>query len=196
LWERRNQLAQALPHAREALRLHQATGHQAGQADALNTVGWCYALLGEYQEALSSCQQALALHQILGDPDGLATTWDSLGYIHQHLGQPTQSVSCYESALTLFRDIGDRYSEAATLTRLGDTYDASGDAHAARHAWQQALAILDPLQLPDADKLRAKLARHSLDADQRAKRSTAVGRTDPSPPSQNIAYIETAAEPR
>ena len=44
------------------------------------------------------------------------------------------------------------------LTRLGDTHHAAGELAQARQAWQQALAILEDLQHPDAGQVRAKLA--------------------------------------
>src|SRR5262245_19094212 len=44
------------------------------------------------------------------------------------------------------------------LTRLGDTRHAAGELAQARQAWQQALAILEDIQHPDAGQVRAKLA--------------------------------------
>jgi predicted negative regulator of RcsB-dependent stress response len=67
-------------------------------------------------------------------------------------------VTCYERALGLFRDVGDRYHETVVLTSLGDARHAAGDHQAARHAWQQALTILEDLRHPDTDKVRTKLA--------------------------------------
>jgi hypothetical protein len=61
-------------------------------------------------------------------------------------------------ALSLFRDTGGRSAEADTLTHLGDSRHASGELTQAREAWQQALAILEDIQHPDAAKVRAKLA--------------------------------------
>ena len=63
------------------------------------------------------------------------------------------------SALSIFRTAGDRWGEADTLTNLGDIRRAAGELLHAREAWQQALAILDDLQRPDAAKVRAKLVR-------------------------------------
>jgi tetratricopeptide (TPR) repeat protein len=156
--ERQGRHREALDHARQALELYRATGHQRGQAMALSDLGWSHALLGEHQQALTCCQEALTLHQELDDRHGQAATWDSLGYAHHHLGQHTQAIACYQQALDLFRDLGNRYHEAATLTHLGDTHHAIGDPAAARDAWQQALAILDQLDHPDAEQVRAKLA--------------------------------------
>jgi tetratricopeptide (TPR) repeat protein len=121
-------------------------------------IGWYHAQLGDYEQALTHCQQAMALFQELADPTGQANTWDSVGYIHHHRGDHVQAVTCYRRAVDLFQGIGDRYQEADTLTRLGDTHRAAGNSDAARDAWQQALTILDQLDHPDADQVRAKLA--------------------------------------
>ena len=158
LWGRQGEPAQALYHARQALYLYQATGHLAGQARALNIVGWYHSLLGEHQQALTHCQLALTQYRQLGNRLGQADAWDSLGFAHHHLGHHTEAVTCYQYALTLYRNHGDRYHEADTLTHLGDTHHATGNAHAACNAWQRALTILDDLDHPDADTIRAQLA--------------------------------------
>jgi tetratricopeptide (TPR) repeat protein len=90
-WERqdrtRDHTVAALDHARRALDLYRAAGHQPGQARALNSVGWCHAQLGNYPEAITACQQALTLFHDLGDADGQAATLDSLGYANNCLGR-------------------------------------------------------------------------------------------------------------
>jgi hypothetical protein len=156
-WDRQGRHAEALDHALRALDLYQAIGHRIGQAGALNTVGWLHAQLGDHRQAITACQQALDLHQALGDHYGQAITWDSLGYARHHLGHHTQAIACYQRALDLHRDVGDRYFEADTLTHLGDTHHAAGHPEAARDAWRRALAILDELNHPDAEQVRAKV---------------------------------------
>jgi tetratricopeptide (TPR) repeat protein len=165
LSDRRGYPAQALDQAHRALDLYQAAGHQTWQAIALNAVGWCHAQLGDYQQALTYCQQALTLLQDLDDRPMLASTWESLGYAHHHLGQQVQAIASYQQALTLARESGNRHNEATTLAYLGDTHHAAGNHTAAHDAYQQALAILDDLDHPDADTVRAKLA--TLDGDRR-----------------------------
>jgi len=46
---------------------------------------------------------------------------------------------------------------AETLGHLGDAHRAAGNPAQARTAWEEALTILDTLQHPDADQIRAKL---------------------------------------
>ena len=161
VWERRGRYVEALDHARQALDLYRAADHRRGQARALNSIGWYLAQLGDHQQALTHCHQALTLHEELGNRDGQASTWDSLGYIHHQLGRHTEAIACYQHGLDLIRILGDRYNEAGILTHLGDTHHSAGHPDAARTAWRQALTILEDLDHPDADTVRAKL--HRLD---------------------------------
>ncbi|HEX6681441.1 MAG TPA: BTAD domain-containing putative transcriptional regulator [Candidatus Limnocylindrales bacterium] len=159
VWERQNRPDRALEHAYQSLRLYRAGDHRIGKARALNSVGWYHTLLGEHHKAITFCRRALALHKHVGNREGQAATWDSLGYAHHHLGRHAEAVTCYLQALTLYRDTGNRQEEANTLARLGDTHHSVGDADSAREAWQHASTIFEDLDRPDADQVRAKLAR-------------------------------------
>jgi tetratricopeptide (TPR) repeat protein/transcriptional regulator with XRE-family HTH domain len=147
----------ALEHAQNALALYQRANHRQGQADALNSVGWYHALLGQYEQAIADCEQSLEVHQELGHGIVEATTWDSLGYAHHHLGHYDYAVVCYQRAVGLFQNLGARFDEAETLSRLGDTHTAAGRMDDARDAWRRAVAILDDIDHPEADRVRAKL---------------------------------------
>jgi DNA-binding SARP family transcriptional activator/Flp pilus assembly protein TadD len=146
-----------LDHALQALDLFCATGNRFWQANALNGVGFACAQLGDYRQALTDCTRALRLVRELGDREGEAGTWDSLGYVYRGLGDHAQAARCYQQAIDLSRVLGDRYFEADSLVNLGDTHHAAGDHDQARRAWRRALVILDELDHPDADPLRAKL---------------------------------------
>jgi tetratricopeptide (TPR) repeat protein len=156
--ERQGHFRQALDQARKALELsRQQAGDWAGEADALNWVGWYHSQLGYHEHALEYCHQSLALHEGSGDWPGRADTWDSLGYAHHQLGHHDEAVACYEKALALWHDLGDRYQVAMTLLRLGDTHRASGNRDAARAAWRRAIEIFDALGHPEAAAVRSKL---------------------------------------
>ncbi len=156
--EQQGRYADSLEHAEQAFALFEVVGHQAGQAEALNAVGFSHALLGNYHQARTLCRQALVMSRDIADRHGEALSWDSLGYTEHHLGQYAEAAACYGHAIGLYRELGDRYLEANTLTHLGDSCHASGDARRALDAWQQAHDILDDLQHPDTDQVRAKLA--------------------------------------
>jgi tetratricopeptide (TPR) repeat protein/transcriptional regulator with XRE-family HTH domain len=151
-------LTDALGHAEQALRLYRAIGDKGDEADALNNVAWYHALLGDYEQARSFCRQALVLHAEAGHRRTEGNAWDSLGYAEHHLGNLAEAAACYERAVSLHRESGARFDEADTLVHLGDTCHMAGRQARAQDAWQQALAILDDLQHPGADQVRAKLA--------------------------------------
>lgn len=59
--------------------------------------------------------------------------------------------------MALRREIGDYYYETEALDLLGDCYLTIGDGAAARSVWQQAAAIYEDLEHPDAEAMHAKL---------------------------------------
>ena len=157
LAERQRHYDDSLQHSRDALALFRSMDDRAGQARALNMVGWYEARLGNYEAALEHCRQALDLHRAAGDRGAESDTLDSLGYIHHHLGDYQKAVACYQDAIERQRESGDQRGEADTLAHLGDSQLAAGSADAAHGSWRRALTILDELDHPDADEVRAKL---------------------------------------
>jgi DNA-binding SARP family transcriptional activator/tetratricopeptide (TPR) repeat protein len=157
LAERRGDPADGLQLSLRELDLYRAAGNRTGEAEAFGDIGWCYALLGEYDNAIASCRRALAMQQELGHPESETATWDSLGFIYQQTGDHEQAIICYERAIDLCRELSDRYNEAGALNGLGDTYDKAGDPAAAERSWREALTILESIDHPDADDVRAKL---------------------------------------
>jgi tetratricopeptide (TPR) repeat protein len=151
----------AYDHACAAVDEFQAAGDQAGEAWALNQVGWQNTCSAKHEQALVSAHRALRLHRNLGDRAKEAACWDTIGYAHHHLGHHAEAVTHYLNALTVYRDLGDRYGTAEVLKHLGDTHRATGDMSAARDTWQQALTILDDLDHPDAATIRTKLESDS-----------------------------------
>lgn len=157
LSDTRGRFEEALQHGEQALALSRSCDDRAGEASALNQVGWYHCQLGHHQRALHLCELALELHHELGDWTTEAVTWDSLGYVHHHMGHRSQSVECYRHALDLYRELGDLFEEAATLGRLADVYEAEQDPAAASDALRRAVGILEALHHPDAADMRARL---------------------------------------
>ena len=73
------------------------------------------------------------------------------------LGRHSEAVACYQEALTLLGKLDDRLLRSEVLTHLGDARHSNREPQLAREAWQQALAIIEDLNLPGADQIRAKL---------------------------------------
>jgi tetratricopeptide (TPR) repeat protein len=153
----RDDHATGLGHAQKACDLYRAAAHDAGLASALNSVGWHLANLGAFDDALAPCEEGLRLSESVNDLIGEAMTADSLGYICHNLGRYAEAIAYYQRTLAFYRDFGDRSGEADALVKIGDGWLASGDATAAREAWQDALAIFSELEHPGADAVQAKL---------------------------------------
>jgi DNA-binding SARP family transcriptional activator/Tfp pilus assembly protein PilF len=151
----RSDHASAVAYAREAYRLAVLAGRPL--ADALNTIGYSQAHLGEYDEALASCQAALAEFQRLDDLSGEAHTHDSIAFVHHRRGDNETAARHYREAISIHRRRDDRYHRAQTLVRLGDLLAEAGDPAGAHDAWHEALDVFDQIDHPDADTVRAKL---------------------------------------
>lgn len=158
LLEQTQNHAEALTHALQSLTIHRSLDDKGvGHANALNTVGWCYALVGDYRQTLVHCQEAIVLHRRINDRDGEAATWDTLGYAHHHLGNHRQATICYQAAIRLYRELGDRYYESVSLIHLGDLNAHAGEPRTAHENWQRAMTILTDLNHPAADDVQARL---------------------------------------
>ncbi|MEV0136807.1 tetratricopeptide repeat protein [Dactylosporangium sp. NPDC050688] len=158
LSEREGRLDAARDHARHALGICVEMEDRPGQARALNAVGWYQALLGEYADALAHCERSVTLAAEVDDPICQANAWHSFGYSHHRLGDYHQALTCYHQALGRFRQAGDDHLAGLILTDLGDAHSCLGETAAADEAWREALALLDNVRHPDAEKVRARLA--------------------------------------
>jgi len=180
---RQQRPADALSHALQAQELFGRAGNQAGQTMILADVGYCHAMLGDYQQALACCEQALTEAQEARERDWEGTAWDCLGYIHHRRGDQQQAITCYQRAIDVWAERTDRINEALTLDSLGDAHHSAGEFRAAHRSWTQALRILDQFRHPDSDLVRAKLSAHvNLGlAAARSVPATAGNSPDPAP---------------
>ena len=142
---------EALDHAQQALDLFRAAGHRAGQASALNAVGWYHAQLGDHHAGprpAASRRSACTRSSATGH--GQADTWDSLGYAHHHLGHHAEAIACYRHALTCSATWATATSRPG---RCGAWARPSGPAavtpRPASHS-SRRLPYLDQLGHPDA----------------------------------------------
>ncbi|HEY7261007.1 MAG TPA: tetratricopeptide repeat protein [Trebonia sp.] len=156
--EHQGRYADALGSAKQGLRLFRDIGDKARQAHMLFSVGHLHLGLGDYQEARAFCRQALTLNAEGGHDQLEGYIWCNLGDSEQHLGNLAEAAACNQHALRISREVGDRFLEASTLAGIADALHAGGDLPQARKHWEQALFIFDELAVPDAQKVRAKLA--------------------------------------
>ena len=149
---------QAYRHASAALRIYQDLQTPHWEADALNSVGWHAAKLGDLDLAWQYCQKALVLQRLLHDEGSEAIALDSLGYIDHRLGRHAEAVGHYRQSVALLRTVGDVYQLAATLEALGHPYRALNRLADARAVWTEAIELYQTQQrMEDAERLRRSL---------------------------------------
>ena len=91
-----------------------------------------------------------------GHPHPNATT--NLGSVQGKLGEIRRAIEYWEAALAIAQDIGDRRLEGTVLGNLGTAYQMLGRPDRTRALWTEALAILESIEAPNADKFRRRLA--------------------------------------
>lgn len=143
---------EALDLVSKTVACFQESGNRSAEADALNGVAWCLAMLGEYDEALVRAEQAIAAGEVVS-----AGRIDTLGYIQHCRGNHGEAVQHFRTAIGIAENAGDRYMLAEALTHLGDTHEAMGNHAEARETWEQAVEEWEALHSPEADALRARL---------------------------------------
>jgi tetratricopeptide (TPR) repeat protein len=79
------------------------------------------------------------------------------------LGRHAEAIESLKESLTIRRQLGDRHGQVEVLLHLGDALQADARSQQARAVWQEALAISEPLQVPEATVLRSRLASLSAD---------------------------------
>jgi tetratricopeptide (TPR) repeat protein len=158
VWAFRDDFRTAMAHGERGLHLRRALGDTVGEANALNVVSRCAALLGDHDRAREHSEAALTLHREQHHRHGEAAALATLGYVSQQTGHHHRAVQYYEQAITLFRGIDNTHDGASTANRLGLSYAALGDHDQARMAWQEALGLFQRQGRPDmADIVQQRL---------------------------------------
>jgi DNA-binding SARP family transcriptional activator/tetratricopeptide (TPR) repeat protein len=150
---------QAVDYAGQALEYFSLGDDRSGLGMALNTLGQALVLLGEQDRAIDYCQQALEICDETGNHVLAVHIKDTLGQAYYQLRRYDQALFYYQQCLGEDLESGGRRHQANVLDHLGDVHQMRGDVAAARHAWQQSLAILVDLSHPATGQVQAKLDR-------------------------------------
>ena len=73
-------------------------------------------------------------------------------------GRYDLALELYEQSLAIALEVGDRYGEGQMLMNMGGMARWLGDVATARQRWQEALAALDGLGVPEEQQVRQWLA--------------------------------------
>ena len=145
-------------HHRQALTAFREIGDRTGEGWALNNLGVVDRRQGRYEQAASHHRQALAAFREVGDLAREAETRNRLGQALLLGGLAAQAEGEHAGALKIAVEIGHKYEQARALDGLGHVFQTGGDSRRASEHWQQALVLYADLGVPEADKVRARLA--------------------------------------
>ncbi len=153
-------LRAAIDHATRSHHIYRDLDYPLGQGEMLDLIGWCHALLGDYDDAHRCCAEALDLHRAAHHQQSSAVVLRHLGYIAAHTDRHREAETYYRQSLDLHRALGDSYREADVLADLGDTHRALGRHHHADYFRRLALVLYRAQhRTAEADRIERQLDR-------------------------------------
>jgi tetratricopeptide (TPR) repeat protein len=152
----------AVRYLKQAIELAHEDGDFLWEAYTLGSLGRAYGLQRHHLDsALRYFDRSLPVLETHGFRRREAIVRRSLGEVYLTHGRLADARACFERALPVFRSISDRPREAQTLSGLGLTLIALGDNANAEKTLGDAIALLDAMGLPQAEEIRAQLAKIS-----------------------------------
>lgn len=151
-------LAQAMSCVDEGLRIYRELGHRLGEAIALVSRGVACHQAGDLPAGLLDLERAIDLFRGIGARGNTAWALNIYAPMVAVSPEPARTRELFEEALSLALESDMQTEQAAALEGIGTGELAAGDAEAAAGHLAEALAILQRLGLPDADRVEKLLA--------------------------------------
>jgi tetratricopeptide (TPR) repeat protein len=155
-----------LGDTRKAIELHEQhvqiareIGDRRGEGSAIGNLGLAYAALGDARKAIEFHEQNLLLAREIGDRRSEGSALGNLGNAYAALGDARKAIKFYEQRLVIAREIGDRRGEGNALWNWALGLKELGDQSAARDKAVAALAMLEAIESPLAERVRSAIER-------------------------------------
>ena len=148
---------EALAELQRALGFLEQGGHPAAVGMCSLNLGEAFRRRGELGPAEGHLRRAVELTRQAGDHRDLAFALENLAEVLGATGRSEEALDCLGAALDSARAIQDRLAEGRVYAGRGDVLHAAGDRPAALPAWRAAVAILDEIGSPEAERVRARL---------------------------------------
>jgi tetratricopeptide (TPR) repeat protein len=153
------QLDEALAHYSRLVEPYETLKDHVGQARVRFGIGEIYRLTSRYEEAVAESMAALDSFKELGDRLGEADALNSLGGTHLESLDYASASRCFDEARTMYEELQDRQGEARALRGRAELALRAGHENEAVAHLRRALTHLDLLDLPEAEEVRAEIAR-------------------------------------
>jgi len=116
------QVAPAIEHHEEAVRISRGIGARKAEADNLGSLGWCHRYLGKTRRAIEFLEEAVTIEREIGDRESEASNLSNLGLCYAALGQTGQAIEFQGRALDFHRERA-RAEEAGEQRGLGEVIE-------------------------------------------------------------------------
>ncbi len=136
-----SQYARAEASCLEALAQFRATGHRAGEARALGTLGIIYGVSSRLEQSIGRMLEALHLARELGDQATACRCLCNLGNAFCEVGDYAGGLDYYLQGLAAAQDGGFTAPQANTLSNIGNTRCLLGQHEGAVTDLQEALRL-------------------------------------------------------
>jgi tetratricopeptide (TPR) repeat protein len=150
--------AEAEEHYREAMEISRIAGSKWTEANAHHHLGLLYLATQRFDDAMPWLRVALRMYHEVGEQCGEAACHTDISTALLETGDTEGALSSARTALAVACNAVSPYHQALAHDRLAAVFDRLGAAGAAAH-WQRALALFTELGAPEADGIRARLAR-------------------------------------
>ncbi len=138
---------EAIKYYEKALEINREAGDRRNEGIALGNLGNPYILKNETEQALYYYQQALELHREIGNRKSEGITLGNLGALYYERDLYEESRECYEKALEIHLEVRNRRPEAVTIAALALLRIKQGDSTGVLEHYQDALSIIEELEL-------------------------------------------------
>jgi DNA-binding SARP family transcriptional activator/tetratricopeptide (TPR) repeat protein len=155
----------AAGYLQRALALFQEIVDPGGESEMLCMLGEVHLGLGGYQQAAGNFEQALGISRAIGDPVLEADALNGLGNVLCQTGDAEGARAHHATALRLVSETDSPREQARAHDGLARAYQAGGHPAQARHHWQEALTRYAAIGAPEADHIRAQLAKAGVGGD-------------------------------
>jgi tetratricopeptide (TPR) repeat protein len=150
------------PHNR-LIETYETLGDRVGAARVRYGIGEIHRMTGRYNEALTEGNAALDSFRQLGDRLGEADTLNSIGGAHLGNRDFTDASRLLDETRTMYEELHDRQGEARALRGMAELARQTGHSPDAVAHLRRALTLLESLELPEADDVRAEITRIETD---------------------------------
>ncbi|MFI6643879.1 AfsR/SARP family transcriptional regulator [Streptomyces sp. NPDC050504] len=155
---RTGELASAEKHLLEGLDVCEALGSAFGRAYVLMHLAEVRCRTGALSTALEGVLTSLGICRELEHREGEVAALNILGGIRLAGGDPGRALESYRDALAVAVEIQSPYDEFQALEGMGEALSASGGAGGGTECFRRALEIAERLRIPDAARLRERVA--------------------------------------